>query len=88
MSSEASSDQSWVYEGAGYNEVFPSGQGDLGTSNSERVPLANSSSVGEDKDMEVDGSESDSNDDLADDEPPTQSVIGPNGFREFIMIPL
>ena len=88
MSSKALSDQSWVYEGAGYDEVFPSGQGDLGTSNSERVLLANSSSVGEDENMDVDGSESDSNDDLADDEPPTQSVIGPDGFREFIMIPL
>ena len=88
MSSKASSDQSWVHEGAGYDEVFPSGQGDPGTSNNERVSSANSPSVGEDEDLDVDGSESDSNDDLAGAEPPIQSVIGPDGFREFIMIPL
>ena len=68
--------------------MFPSGQGYPGTFDSERVPLANSSSMGEDEDLDVDGSKSDSNDGLADDEPPTQSVIGPDGFREFIMIPL
>ena len=44
--------------------------------------------MGEDGDLDVDRSKSDSNDDLASSKPPTQSVIGPNGFREFIMIPL
>ena len=88
MSSEASSDQSWVREGASHDKVFPSGQGDLSTSNSERVLSANSPSIGEDEDLDVDESESDSNDDLASVKPPIQSVIGPDGFREFIMIPL
>ena len=44
--------------------------------------------MGEDEDLDVDGSENDSNDDLAGVESPIQSVIGPDGFREFIMIPL
>ena len=88
MFSEASSDQLWVRKGSGYDKVFPSGQGDTGTSNNERVSSSNSPSVGEDGDLDVDKSKSDSNDDLASSKPPTQSVIGPNGFREFIMIPL
>ncbi|KAK9993697.1 hypothetical protein SO802_023400 [Lithocarpus litseifolius] len=88
MSSELSSDQLWVREEAGYDEVFPSGQGVPGTSNSERGLSANSSSVGEDKDLDVHGSENDSNDDFVGVEPPTQSVIGFDGFRDFIMIPL
>ena len=52
------------------------------------VSSANSPFVGEDEDLDVDGSESDSSDDLTGAEPPTKSVIGPNRFREFIMIPL
>ena len=44
--------------------------------------------MGEDEDLNVDGSESDSNDGFIGAKPPTQSVTGPNGFREFIMIPL
>jgi len=63
MFSEASSDQLWVREGAGYDEVFSLGQGDLGTSDSERVSSSNSLSMGEDGDLDMDGSESDSNDD-------------------------
>ena len=42
MSSEVSSEQSCVCEGAGYDEVFPSGQVDPGTSYDERDPSANS----------------------------------------------
>ena len=40
--------------------------------------------------MDVDRSESDSNEDedIGNDEPPIQSVISPDGFREFIMLPL
>lgn len=41
----------------------------------------------EDEDLDVDMSEGDSNDDdLVSGDPPIQSVIGPNGFREFIML--
>lgn len=42
--------------------------------------------MGEDKDLDVDKSKSDSNDDLSGAEPPIQSVIGFDGLREFIMI--
>ena len=52
------------------------------------VSSANSPFVGEDEDLDVDGSESDSSDDLTGAEPLTKSVIGPDRFREFIMIPL
>ena len=61
--------------------MFPSGQGDTGTSNNERVSSSNSPSVGEDGDLDVDRSKSDSNDDLAGSEPPIQSVIGLDGFK-------
>ena len=90
MSCEASSEQSCVREGAGYDKVYPSGQDDPDTSYNERVPSANSPFVGEDKDLDVDGSDGDLNDeeDIGSAEPPIQSVIGPNGFREFIMLPL
>ena len=88
MSSEALSEQSCVREGADYNEVFPSSQDDPDTFHDERVPSANSSSTEEDEDLDVDGLEGDSNDeeDIGSVEPPFQSVIGPNGLREFIML--
>ena len=38
--------------------------------------------------MDGDGSKSDSNEDIGNDEPPVQSVIGPDGFKEFITLPL
>ena len=83
-------EQSCVREGAGYDKVYPSGQDDPDTFYDERVPSANSPFVGEDKDLDVDGSDGDLNDeeDIGNVEPPIQSVIGPNGFREFIMLPL
>ena len=65
--------------------MYQLGQDDLGTSSNERVPFANSPSK-EDDDLEVDGLENDSNEDIGNAEPPIQSIIGPNGFREFIML--
>ena len=89
MSSEASSEQSCVHEGASYDEVYSSSQDDPNTSYDERVPFANSPSTEEDEDLVVDGSEGDSNDeDVGSAEPPIQSVIGPDGFRQFILLPL
>ena len=61
MSSEASSDQSCVRDGVGYDEVYSSGQDDLGTSYDEQVPSSNSSSAKGDEDVDVDESEGDSN---------------------------
>ena len=86
--SSASSKQSCVREGAGYNEVFSSGQDNPNTSYNERDLLANSPST-EDEDLDVDRPKGDSNDnDIDIGEPPIQSVIGLDGFRGFIMLPL
>nr|POF21784.1 hypothetical protein CFP56_55865 [Quercus suber] len=73
-----------------YDEVYPFGQDDLSTSYDERVSSANSPSAEEDDDLDVDGSEGDSNDeeDIGSAEPPIQSVIGPDGFRQFILLSL
>ena len=69
--------------------MFPSGQDDPGTSYDERDLSTNSPSMEEDEHLYVDRSEGDSNDDDLDiGEPFIQSVIGPDGFREFIMLPL
>ena len=62
MSSEVSSDRSCVRDGAGYDEVYLSGQDNPGTSYDEWVPSSNSSSAEGDEDVDVDGSEGDSND--------------------------
>ena len=64
--SSASSEQLCVREEAGYNEMYLLGQDDPDTSSSdERVSSVNSPSVEEDDDLDVDGSESDSNEDEA-----------------------
>ena len=65
----ASSEQSWVREEAGYDEVNPSGQGDPGTLSDKRNPLASSPST-RDEDLDMDGSESDSNDNIVSAKPP------------------
>ena len=59
------------------------------TSFDEKVPSSNSPSLKWDGDMDVDGSKDDSSDQImASAEPPTQSAIGPDGLREFILLPL
>ena len=91
MSNEASSEQSCVRKGAGYDKVYPSGQNDLDTSYGERVLSANSPSMEEDEDLNVDGSESGSSrgsnreKNVESAEPLIQSVIGPDCFREFLL---
>ena len=91
MSSEASSEQSCVCEGAGYNEVYLSGQDDPGTSYFERVPSTNSPSKEEDEDLNVDKSKSDTNGNsdgeknVENVESPIRSIIGPDGLRNFIL---
>ena len=82
MTGELSSDQSCVRDEAGYDELYPSGQDDLGTSYDEQVPSSNSSSAEGDEDVDVDGSKGNSNDeDIVSVEPPSQSIIGLDGFR-------
>ena len=85
--SSALSEQSCVCKEAGYDEVFLSSQDDPGTLSDERDLSATLPSTG-DENLDMDGSESDSNNGLAGAKSPIQSVIGTNGFREFIMLPL
>ena len=82
----ASSEQLCVRKGVGYDEVFPSSLNDPGTSSDEREPSTTFPYIG-DEDVDVDWSEGDSNDDDVDICEP-QSIVGPNGFRKFIMLPL
>ena len=85
--SSASSEQSCVREGAGYDEVFLSGQDDLDTSSEERNSSATLPST-RDKDLDTDRSASDYTDGLDGVEAPIQSIIGLDGLREFIMLSL
>ena len=61
--SSASSEQSWVRKGEGYDEVNLSGQGNPGTTSDKRNPSTSSPST-RDEDLDMDGFESDSNDNL------------------------
>ena len=79
------SNQSCVRDGVGYDEVYLLGHKDPDVSSEERNPSASSL---RDKDLEIERSEGGSNDGLIGDEPPIQSVIGPDGLREFILLPL
>ena len=56
----ASSNQSCVCEGANYNEVYPTGQNNLGTSSEDRDSSATSPS----RDEEINRSEDGHNDNL------------------------
>ena len=73
--SSVSSNQSCVYDGTGYDEVFSSGQKDPDTSSEKRNLSASSPS--KDEDLEMDRSDGDSSDGLVGVEPPIQSVVGP-----------
>ena len=83
--SSALTEQSCVHEGAGYDEMFLSSQNDPGTLSDERNPSATSPST-MDEDLDTDRSEGDFIDGLYGAEPPTQSVIGPDRLREFIIL--
>ena len=83
----ASSTQSGVCEEVGYDELFSSSQNDLGTSSEERNSSATSPST-RDEDLDTDRLEGDSTNGLVGAEPLTQFDISPDGFREFIILPL
>ena len=88
MFSEALSEQSCVREGASYDEVYPSGQGDLDSSYPERDPSVSSPSEEEDEDLDEEGSRSDVDEvpgDEESDESPLRIVVIPNGLRNFIL---
>ena len=65
--------------------MYPSGHKDPDSPNEERSLSASSS---RDEDSEMGRSNCDSSDDLIGVKPPIQSIIGPNGLREFILLPL
>ena len=83
--SSASSNQSCVYNGAGYDEMYLSGYKNSDVLGEER---SLSASFLRDDDLEIERSEGGSSDGLIGDEPPIQSIIGPDGFRDFILLPL
>ena len=67
--------------------MFPLDQNDPGTSSEERNPSTTSPSK-RDKDLDTNRLKGDSTNGLVGAEPPTQSIIGPDGLREFIILPL
>jgi len=82
--SSASSHQSFVRDGTGYEEVYPSSHEDHDSQSEERSPFASSpSSRNEGLEMsdEEGSNEGPDNKDL-----PIQSVVGPNGLRQFVML--
>ena len=83
--SSALTEQLCVREGAGYDEVFLSGQKDPNTSSEERS-LSSTSPSSRDEVLEMDRPEDDEG--VNGVEPPIQSIIGPDGLREFIMLPI
>ena len=83
--SSASSNQSCVYDGVGYIEMCLQCHKNPDASSEERTPLASSS---RDEDLEMERSGGDSSDGLIGAEPLIQSVVGPDGLREFILLPL
>ena len=85
--SSASSNQSFVRDGAGYNEVYSLGHKDPNSPSEDRSPSASSSSS-RDEGLETETPQDGSSEGLDDAEPPIQSVIGPDGLREFIMLPI
>ena len=79
--SSASSNQSFVHDGAGYEELYPSGYRDPDEL-SERSPSADSPSS-KNEDMELAESEEGSDDG----EQRIKSVVGTDKLREFVMLP-
>ena len=77
----ASSNQSFVCNGAGYEELYPSGCRDPDKL-SERSPSAASSSS-KNEDMELAEPEEGSDDG----DQGIKSVVGADGLREFVMLP-
>ena len=80
--SSVSSNQSFVRDGADYEEVYPSGYRDQDYLNEERS-LSASSPSSTNEDMEVAKLEEGSDDG---EDQRVKSVVGANGLREFIML--
>ena len=74
--SSASSNHSSVRDGAGYDEVYPSGHKDHDSQSEERSSLASSPSL-KDEGLEREGPEDNFFQDLDDNEPPNSIHCGP-----------
>ena len=85
--SSALSNHSFVRDGADYDEVYSSGHKDHDNPSEERI-LSTSSPSSRDEGLEKEKLEDDLLQDLDDNEPPIQSVVGPDGLRKFIMLPI
>ena len=83
--SSASSHQSFVRDGTGYEEVYPSSQEDHDSLSEERSPSASSPSSRNDG-LEMSDEEG-SNDGPDNNNLPIQSAVGPDGLRQFVMLP-
>ena len=81
--SSASSNQSFVRDGAGYEEVYPSGYRDPDDLSEERS-LSTSSPSSKNEDMEVAEPEEGSDDG---EDQRIKSIVGADGLREFVMLP-
>ena len=81
--SSASSNQSFVCDGAGYEEVYLSGYRDPDDLSEERSPFASSPSS-KNEDMAVAEPEEGSDDG---EDQRIKSVVGADGLREFVMLP-
>ena len=81
--SNASSNQSFVRDGVGYEDVYPSGYKDPDDLSEERSPSASSSSS-RNEDVDVVKPEEGSEDG---EDQTIKSVIGVDGLREFVMLP-
>ena len=83
--STASSHQSFVRDRAGYEKVYPSSHEDHDSQSEERSPSASSpSSRNEGLEM---SDEEGSNDGPDNNDLPIQPVVGPDGLRQFVMLP-
>ena len=81
--SSASSNQSFIHDGTGYEEVYSSGDGDPNDLSEERSSSASSPSS-KNEDMEV--AEPEEGSDVGEDQR-IKSVVGADKLREFIMLP-
>ena len=81
--SSASSNQSFVRDGTGYKEVYPSGYRDPNDLSEERSPSASSPSS-KNEDMEVAKPEEGFDDG---EDQRIKSVVGADGLWEFVMLP-
>ena len=80
--SNASSNQSFVRDGAGYKELYPSGYRDPDELSETSSSAASPSSKNEDMEMAEPEEGSDDGE-----EQRIKSIVGTDGLREFIMLP-